>query len=237
MLHLFQWLQSRRRLEFGNMRAHYYPICLITHILIGWRCCQCKAPFHERLYELFGLCPYMPPSWEHNPKHTPEMPSKWGEDLVWNWRMDAHSLNKSVFSFAMGWENDHEEIVRVANSIIKGSSQQARGMCNFFYQCFKGYWDLANGRFQFRVHPQGFIWNDNGRIVGNHSTASLHICNDVNIAKSNWTTIFQERVVDFLLEQHSPQTMKVLHKMESFQYMRDALELDGPTRRTRAAIK
>ena len=66
---------------------------------------------------------------------------------MWNWRMDAHSLKKSTFNFAMGWENDHEEIVRVANSIIKGNFQAARGMHNFSYQCFKGYWDSTNGRF------------------------------------------------------------------------------------------
>ena len=51
-----------------------------------------------------------------------KMPSKWGEDLVWNWEMDAHSLKKLAFNFAMGWENDHEKIMRVANSIIKGNS-------------------------------------------------------------------------------------------------------------------
>ena len=148
--------------SLGTCKHMYHPICLITHILIQQRCCQCKASFHERLYKLFGLCPYMPPSWEHNPENTPEMPYNWGEDLVWNWKMDAHFLNKLVFNFAMGWENDHEEIVRVAKSIIKRNFQAAKGMRNFFYQCFKGYWDSANKRFQFGVHPQGLIWNDNG---------------------------------------------------------------------------
>ena len=138
---------------------------------------------------------------------------------------------------AMEWENDHEEIGRVANSIIKGNSQAARNMHNFFYQCFKGYWDSANKRFQFGNHPQRLIWNDEGRIVGSSSIASLDTCNDVNIAESNQTTIFQKRAIDYLLEQHSPQTMRVLCQMESSQYMRDALELDKPTRRTRVTIK
>ena len=96
----------------GTCEHMDHPICLIAHMLIRRRCCQCKAPFHEQLYELFGLCPYMPPSWEHNPEITPSMPSKWGEDLVWNWRISAHSLNKLAFSSANGWENNHEEIVR-----------------------------------------------------------------------------------------------------------------------------
>ena len=62
----------------GTCEHMYHPICLIAHMVIQRRCCQCKAPFHERLYELFGLYPYMPPSWEHNPENTPGMPSKWG---------------------------------------------------------------------------------------------------------------------------------------------------------------
>ena len=65
----------------------------------------------------------MRPSWKHNPDNTLEMISKWGEDLVWNWRMDAHSLKKSAFNFAMGRENDHEEVVRVPNSMITRNSQ------------------------------------------------------------------------------------------------------------------
>ena len=59
----------------------------------------------------------------------------------------------------------------------------------------------------------------------------------MNIAESNWTSIFKKKAVDFLLEQHSPATMRVLRQMQSSQYMRDALEIDGPTRNTRAAVK
>ena len=68
------------RLEGGfcleTCKHMYHSICFIAHMVIRRRCCQCKAPFHERLYELFGLCPYMPPSWEHNPETTPGMPSR-----------------------------------------------------------------------------------------------------------------------------------------------------------------
>ena len=66
----------------GTCEHMYHPFCLIAHMVIRRCCCQCKAPFHERLYELFGLCLYMPPSWEHNPKTTPSMPSRWGKGLV-----------------------------------------------------------------------------------------------------------------------------------------------------------
>ena len=37
----------------GTCKHMYHPICLIAHMVIWWRCCQCKAPFYERLYELF----------------------------------------------------------------------------------------------------------------------------------------------------------------------------------------
>ena len=59
----------------------------------------------------------------------------------------------------------------------------------------------------------------------------------MNISESNWTNIFKEKVVDFLLEQHSLATMRVLQQMQSSQYMRDALEIDGRARRTRGAVR
>ena len=151
--------------------------------------------------------------------------------------MSAHTLDKSAFSFAIGWKNDHEEIVRVANSIIKGNSRTAIGVHNFFYQCFKGYWDLNNQRFQFETHPLGLIYNEAGQVVGVGGDAPLDVRNEVNIAESNWTSIFKEKAVDFLLEQHLPATMRVLQQMQSSQYMTDALEIDGPTRHTGTAVK
>ena len=151
--------------------------------------------------------------------------------------MSAHTLNKLAFNFAIGWENDHKEIVRVANSLIKGNSRMAIGVRNFFYQFFKGYWDSENQRFQFGTHPLGLIYNEAGQVVGVSANAPLETRNEVNIAESNWTSIFKKKAVDFLLEQHSLATMRVLRQMQSSQYMRDALDIDGPTRNTRAAVK
>ena len=113
----------------------------------------------------------------------------------------------------------------------------AIGVRNFFYQCFKGYWDSENQRFQFGTHPRGLIYNEAGQVVGVGENASLQTRNEVNIAESNWTSIFKEKTVDFLLEHHSPATMRVLRQMQSSQYMRDALEIDRPARHTRAAVK
>ena len=113
----------------------------------------------------------------------------------------------------------------------------AVGMRNFFYQCFKGYWDVDNQRFQFGAHPLGLIYNGAGQVVGVGGDAPLDVRNEVNMAESNWTNIFKEKAVDFLLEQHSLATMRVLQQMQSSQYMRDALEIDGPARHTRAAVR
>ena len=113
----------------------------------------------------------------------------------------------------------------------------AIGVRNFFYQCFKGYWDSENQRFQFGTHLQELIYNEAGHVVGVGENALLETQNEVNIVESNWTSIFKEKAVDFLLEQHSPATMRVLRQMQSSQYMRNALDIDGPARNTRAAVK
>ena len=96
---------------------------------------------------------------------------------------------------------------------------------------------MDNQRFQFGAHPLGLIYNRAGQVVGVGGDASLDVRNEVNTVESNWTSIFKEKVVDFLLEQHSPATMRVLQQMQSSQYMRDALEIDGPARHTRAAVR
>ena len=96
---------------------------------------------------------------------------------------------------------------------------------------------MDNQRFQFGTHPLGLNYNEAGQVVGVGGDAPLEVRNEVNIVESNWTSIFKEKAVDFLLEQHSLATMKVLRQMQSSQYMRDALEIDGPARHTRAAVR
>jgi hypothetical protein len=100
--------------HLGTCEHIYHPMCLISLMIYHRRCAICKAPFHEHLYDLFGLVPYMPASWEVNPENAPELPSKWGEDLVWSWCLFDHALHKSQLSSQFGWENDHEEILRVS---------------------------------------------------------------------------------------------------------------------------
>jgi hypothetical protein len=84
--------------HLGSCEYIYHPMCLISFMVVRRRCALCKAPFHERLYELFGLVPYMPSSWECNPDNTPGLRHLWGDDLVWSWRLHDHSHNKSNIS-------------------------------------------------------------------------------------------------------------------------------------------
>jgi hypothetical protein len=102
-----------RGFYLGSCEHIYHPMCLISFMVVCRRCALCKTPFHERLYELFGLVPYMPSSWKCNPDNTLGLRYLWGDDLVWSWRLHDHSHNKSNISSQFGWENDHEEVVRV----------------------------------------------------------------------------------------------------------------------------
>jgi hypothetical protein len=137
--------------HLGSCDHIYHPMCLISFMVTRRRCRVCKAPFYERLYDLFGLHPYMPISWELNQDNAPALRHLWGDDLVWSWQIYDHSHNKSNLSSQFLWEDDHEEIVRVCQKLI-GFGTHNEGQRNFFYQCFNGHWDERNGRFQFGPH-------------------------------------------------------------------------------------
>jgi hypothetical protein len=75
-------------MALGSCQCIYHPMCLISIFLVRRFYALCRFPFHECLYEFFGLTRYMPPSWKKNPINTPgeSMAMYWGEDLIWNWR-------------------------------------------------------------------------------------------------------------------------------------------------------
>jgi hypothetical protein len=87
----------------------YNMTCLISIILVHRFCALCRSPFHKCLYKLFGLIPYMPASWEKDPKNTlgESMAMHWGKDLIWNWCQGTHSIYKTNMKAEFGWENDH----------------------------------------------------------------------------------------------------------------------------------
>lgn len=224
--------------HLGSCEHKFHPMCLISIMLCRRRCPLCKAPFHERLYELFGLVPYMPISWECNPENTPEYPSKWGDDLVWSWRLHTHSVYKSSLSSQFGWENDHVEIANVGRSLCPGNDDSSNGRRNFFFQCFGGFWDQHANRFQFGAHPDGYMWNEIGeRITDDFGHATLDVRNALQLSSSEWMERFRGEAVDFLVEQHSQETTQILRRMKDSQFLRAILEADGPARRTRSRTR
>jgi hypothetical protein len=223
--------------HLGTCEHIYHPMCLISFMVNRRRCALCKAPFHERLYELFGLTPYMPKSWELNPENAPEHPDKWGDDLVWSWRLSIHSHQKSNMSAELGWENDADQIVTVCEKLV-GSGAKNEGKRNFFYQCFRGYWHAGEKRFQFGAHPQGYRWNEVGERI-HHGLGDIpnNIAEDLQLSESEWIQRFKGEAVDYLVEVHSPETLETLKKLKDSDFLRAILEADGPARRTRSQTR
>jgi len=220
----------------GTCQHMFHPMCLITHALVRRFCPVCHSPVHKRWYEVFGLTKYMPPSHERNPENTPGhgYNRQWGEDLIWSWRANRHSVFTNNISADLGWEENHEEIVRVCHKII-GSAPADQGKRNFFYQTMDGFWNAEESKFQFGEHPNKLRWNRDGRLVSARGMeAPLDIQNAVQMDLSEWKEIWKSEAIDFLLEEHSPRTLRTLEELRNSQMLRNLTEADGPHRRTRA---
>jgi hypothetical protein len=196
--------------HLGSCKHIYHPMYLNSFMVVRRHYALCKAPFHERLYKLFGLIPYMPSSWECNPENTPGLCHLWGDDLVWSWWLHDHPHNKSNISSQFRWENDHKEIVRVYKRLVDVGSHD-QGKRNFFYQCFNGYWDERNKRFQFGQHPDGWVWNKKGKHI-HHGVGimSEDIRENLALSTFEWLERFKGEVVDYLLKRHFLETLKIL---------------------------
>ena len=159
---------------------------------------------------MFGLTPFMPSSHEQNPINTPKLQSQWGEDLIWSWRAGTHSVHLSGLNYDIGWENDHTEIARVCQELVKVGPNRV-GRRHFFYQTMNGYWDAHKNRFQFGEHPEGKLWDVDGNLVTDlKGYADLTIRNAVRMSLSEWKATWNEHAVDFLMNQHSPRTSQTL---------------------------
>jgi hypothetical protein len=115
--------RSEGGFHLGSCEHIYYPMCLISLMVVHRHCALCKAPSHECLYDLFGLYLYMPVSWECDLNNTPGPRYLWGDDLVWTWQQHDHFHNKSNISSQFGWKKDHEEIVRVCQKLVGVGTQ------------------------------------------------------------------------------------------------------------------
>ena len=191
------------------------------------------------MYKVFGLTAYMPPSHERDPINTPGdgYRGQWGEDLIWSWRANTHSVFKNDISMSFGWENNHEEIVKACHKII-GNAPSDEGKRNFFYQTMDRYWDSKAKKFKFGKHPKGFIWNRAGTMVTNmRGEASMSALEAVQMDLSEWKEIWRTEVVDYLLEEHSPETLRCLEELRNSQMLRNLGEVDGPFQQTRTRAR
>jgi hypothetical protein len=111
---------------------------------------------------------------------------------------------------------------------------QNEGKRNFFYQCFGGYWNETNKRFQLGQYPDGWLWNEIGERI-HHGVGIMpdDIRHNLTLSTSEWLERFKREVVDYLLERHSPETLRTLERLKDSEFLKTILKVDGSTRRTR----
>jgi hypothetical protein len=91
---------------------------------------------------------------------------------------------------------------------LVGFGTHNEGKRNFFYQCFNGYWNEWNRRFQFGPHPNGWMWNEKGeRTIDGVGNILEDIRLNLTLSTSEWLQRFKGDVEDYLLEKHSPETL------------------------------
>jgi hypothetical protein len=220
----------------GSCKHVYHPQCLITHCLIRRRCVICAAPFHDRLYAMFNLMTYMPPSWEHSIDTTTES-RLWGKDLLWSWREGVHDQEMGSAASQLNWETDPAEILRVAFALM-GKGPQNEGKRSFFFQCLGGYFDKTTRTFKWGAHPNGHRWNLEGqRGVNRTDQTSVEDLTSMAYLDSSYGPYYQSQAVDYLLELHSPQTKRTLEALKDSNVLQSILKANGPAARTRAKRK
>jgi hypothetical protein len=220
----------------GSCIHIYHPQCLIMQCLIRRRCVICSAPFHDRLYAMFNLMTYMPPSWEHNADTTAET-RLWGRDLLWSWRQGQHDQERGIASSQLNWETDPAEIVQVASKLM-GKGPHNEGRRAFFFQCLGGYFDKNSETFKWGQHPQCFRWNFEGKKVSNQTAnASEEDLTNMAYLDSTYGPYYMSQAMDYLLEQHSPQTKRTLQALKDSNVLESILNANGPASRTRAKRK
>jgi hypothetical protein len=100
------------------------------------------------------------------------------------------------------------------------------------------YWNSTNKKFQFGTHLDGYLWDIEGNLITDlHGYVPISLRTALHYSESEWKEKWRKEAIDFLLEQHSPETRRALDQMMNFQTLRIILEADGPAKRTRAKIK
>ena len=179
---------------------------------------------------------YMPPSWEHSGDTTTDT-KLWGRDLLWNWRQGLHDQEPKNLNSQLNWETDLAEITAVAPRLM-GNGAQHEGKRSFFFQCLGGYFDKNSATFKWGPHPEGQRWNlDRQRVANQAENASIRDLTSLASSDYTYGPYYQSQALDYLLEAHSPQTMRTLQALKDSNVLESILNVDGPTSRTRAKRK
>jgi hypothetical protein len=60
---------------------------------------------------------------------------------------------------------------------------------------------------------------------------------NLTLSTSEWLERFKGEAVDYLLERHSPETLRTLQRLKDSEFLKTILEVDGPARRTRLQLR
>jgi hypothetical protein len=63
------------------------------------------------------------------------------------------------------------------------------------------------------------------------------IRHNLTLSTSEWLEHFKGEAVDYLLERHSPKTLRTLERLKDSEFFKTILEVDGPARRTRLQLQ
>ena len=149
----------------GTCGHVYHPMCLIPYMVTRKRCASCRAPFHPRMYKMFGLEGYMPLHYEFDEDNLPgaENRSHWGSNMVWMWKwghdnrhLPYNNVNEIPFP------ND-ADVTEVCKRVI-GAGDNGRRV--YFAQLAGGHWDVDRQVFVRQPHPENVLFDSHGAPVG-----------------------------------------------------------------------
>lgn len=84
----------------------------------------------------------------------------------------------------------------------------------------------------------GHRWNHTGkRVTDDEGHASMQDLEECQFAESTWGPRYQSQAMDYLLDEHSPNTRRTLQDLKDSRVLDIILNADGPFKRTRAKRK
>jgi hypothetical protein len=78
------------------------------------------------------------------------------------------------------------------------------------------------------------MWNEKGEcIIDGVGNIPEDIRLNLTLSTSEWLQRFKGDAVDYLLEKHSPETLRTLERLKNSEFLQAILKVDGLARRTR----